>query len=86
MAMNGMPRQMLAKITDHRAFHGLPRKSMLPEISPRWRSDHEMTENCESNNHQNAIADSTVGTMNGMSTTARMIALNGMFSLSSRAR
>ena len=28
-----------------------------------------MIENCGSNSHQNAIADSTVGTMNGISTT-----------------
>ena len=55
-------------------------------ISPSFRSDHEMIENCASKSHQNAIADSTVGTMNGISTTARSIALNGMFSLSSNAR
>ncbi len=36
-----------------------------------------MIENCGSNSHQNAMADSTVGTMKGISTTARMIALNG---------
>ena len=59
---------------------------MLPEISPRWRSDHEMIENCGSKIHQNAIAESTVGTMNGISTTARSVALNGRFSLSSSAR
>src|SRR5215467_13903210 len=86
IATNGMPRQILAKITDQRAFHGLPRKSMLPDISPRWRSDQEMMENWASNNHQNAIADSTVGTMKGMSTIARMRALNGMFSFKSSAR
>src|SRR5215467_6251544 len=82
MATNGTPRQMLAKITDQRAFHTSPRKSMLLVIRCILRSDHEMIENCGSNSHQNAIADSTVGTMNGMSTTARMIALNGSRSLS----
>ena len=45
-----------------------------------------MIENCESKIHQNAIADSTVGTMKGISTMARSIALNGMFSFSSSAR
>ena len=59
---------------------------MLPLISPSWRSDHEMIENCGSKIHQKAIADSTVGTMNGISTTARMIALNGSFSFSRIAR
>src|SRR5262245_8148986 len=86
MAMNGTPRQMLAKITDQRAFHGSPRKSMLEVISPTWRRLQEMIENWLSNSHQNAIADSTVGTMKGISTTARMMALNGMCWLSSSAR
>ena len=45
-----------------------------------------MIENCGSNSHQNAMAESTVGTMNGISTTARMIALNGSRSFSSSAR
>ena len=45
-----------------------------------------MTENCGSKIHQKAIADSTVGTMKGISTTARMMALNGRFSFSSSAR
>src|SRR5215472_11494459 len=45
MAMNGTPRQMLAKITDQRAFQGSPRKSMLLEIRPTCRSDQEMMEN-----------------------------------------
>src|SRR5262252_10993552 len=83
IATNGTPRQMLAKITDQRAFQMSPRKSILVVIRPIFLSDHEMIENCGSNSHQNAIADSTVGTMNGISTTARMIALNGSLSLSS---
>src|SRR6476620_7662963 len=86
MATNGTPRQTLAKITDHRAFQTSPRKSMLAEIRPIFFSDHEMIENCGSNSHQNAMADSTVGTMNGISTTARMIALNGSRSFRSSAR
>ena len=86
MATNGTPRQILAKITDQRAFQTSPRKSMLTVIRPIFLSDHEMIENCGSNSHQNAMADSTVGTMNGISTTARRIALNGRFSLSSSAR
>ena len=45
-----------------------------------------MIENCGSNSHQNAIADSTVGTMKGIRTMARKIALNGNFSFSSTAR
>src|SRR5262245_36089734 len=78
MAMNGTPRQILAKITDQRAFQGSPRKSMFELISPIFLSDHDKTENWLSNSHQNAMADRTVGTMNGISTTARMMALNGM--------
>ena len=45
-----------------------------------------MIENCESKIHQNASADNTVGTMNGISTSARSIALNGIFSFNSSAR
>ena len=41
---------------------------MLWLIRPRCFSDHEMIENCESKIHQNASADSTVGTMKGIST------------------
>ena len=59
---------------------------MLPSIHPIWRSVHDTIENCGSKIHQNAIADSTVGTMNGISTTARTIALNGRCLLSSSAR
>src|SRR3954469_6733928 len=86
MATNGTPRQMLAKITQMRAQVVSPRKLMFWVISPRCFSDHEMIENWESKIHQNASADSTVGTMKGISTRARSIALNGMFSLSSSAR
>src|ERR1700760_4635255 len=67
IATNGTPRQTLAKITDARAFGTLPRKSMLTVIRCILRSDQEMIENCGSNSHQNAIAESTVGTMNGIS-------------------
>src|SRR3954471_17012243 len=86
IATNGTPRQILAKITQIRAQVVSPKKLMFCEISPRCFSDHEMIENCESKIHQNASADSTVGTMNGISTSARSIALNGMFSLSNSAR
>src|SRR6185312_15122833 len=86
MATKGTPRQILAKITDQRAFQASPRKSIFAVISPIFLSDHEMIENCGSNSHQNAIADSTVGTMNGNRTTARMTALNGSFSFNSKAR
>src|SRR5437588_5902936 len=77
MAMNGTPRQILAKITDQRAFQVSPRKSMLVAINPSFLSDQDTIENWLSKIHQNAIAESTVGTMNGISTTARIIALNG---------
>src|SRR5689334_25306164 len=65
IATNGTPRQILAKITQILAQVVSPRKLMLLVI--RWRcfSDHEMIENCESKIHQNASADSTVGTMKG---------------------
>src|SRR5437588_4358169 len=82
MAMNGTPRQILAKITDQRAFQVLPRKSILPAISPILRSDHDTMENWLSKIHQKAIAESTVGTMNGISTLERMMALNGICWLS----
>src|SRR6266508_3713081 len=86
MAMNGTPRQILAKITDQRAFQVSPRKSILVAISPSFRSDQDTIENWLSKIHQKAMAESTVGTMNGISTTARMIALNGMCWLSKVAR
>ena len=81
MATNGTPRQILAKITDQRAFQASPRKSILVAISPSFRSDQEMIENWLSKIHQNAMAESTVGTMKGISTIARRIALNGMCSV-----
>src|SRR5204863_5737183 len=80
MATNGTPRQILAKITDQRAFQVSPRKSMLLAIRPILRSDHDTIENWLSKSHQKAMAESTIGTMKGISTTARMIALNGMCS------
>src|SRR5205807_8244059 len=86
MAMNGTPRQILAKITDQRAFQVSPRKSMLLAIKPSFRSDQDTMENWLSKIHQKAMAESTVGTMNGISTSARIIALNGMCWLSSSAR
>ena len=45
-----------------------------------------MTENCGSKIHQKAIATSTVGTMNGISTIARTMAFNGSFWFSRIAR
>src|SRR6185312_7746851 len=86
IATNGTPRQMLAKITQARAQSGLPRKLMLWLINPILMSDQDKIENCASKIHQNASADSTVGTMKGISTSARNIALNGRFSFSSNAR
>src|SRR3954451_22057991 len=77
IATNGTPRQILAKITQIRAQVVSPRKLMFCEIRPRCFSDHEMIENCESKIQQNASAEATVGTMNGISTSARNIALNG---------
>src|ERR1700737_1783324 len=76
IAMNGTPRQILAKITDQRAVHGSPRKSMFVEIKCSFFSDQEMMENWLSNSHQKAIAESTVDTMNGIKQTPRRIALN----------
>jgi len=55
-------------------------------IRPRCLSDQEMIENCESKIHQKASAERTVGTMKGIKTSARSIALNGMFSFNSSAR
>src|SRR5271169_6591082 len=77
---------MLAKITQIRAQVTSPRKLIFSVITPRCLSDHETIENCESKIHQNASADSTVGTIKGISTSARSIALNGMFSFNSNAR
>src|SRR6185437_7478658 len=74
IATNGTPRQILAKITDQRAFQMSPRKLMLVVIRCILFSDQE------------TIAESTVGTMNGIRTTARMIALNGSFSFNNSAR
>ena len=86
MAMKGTPRQTLAKITLACACSGTPRKSTLVAISPIFRSDQEMIENCGSKIHQKAIADSTVGTMNGIRIAARTIARNGMCLLRRSAR
>src|ERR1700712_2272210 len=86
IATKGTPRQILAKITDQRAFQTSPRKSILTVINPIFFSDQEMIENCGSKIHQKAMADSTVGTMKGISTTARRMALNGNRSFSSSAR
>src|SRR5665213_1601983 len=86
IATNGTPRQMLAKITHPRAQLGSPRKSMLWLIHPSLMSDHDRIENCASKIHQNASADSTVGTMKGIRTSERNTALNGRFSFSSNAR
>src|SRR5690348_7045428 len=78
IAMKGTPRQTLAKITLQRAFQASPRKLILVLISPRCFSDHDTIENCGSKIHQKATAESTVGTMKGISTTARISALSGM--------
>src|SRR5882757_1502329 len=86
IATKGTPRQILAKITQPRAQVGSPRKLMFWVIKPRCFSDHEMIENCESKIHQKASADSTVGTMKGIKTSARSTALNGMFSFNNSAR
>src|SRR3989442_15393187 len=86
MAMNGTPRQMFAKITDQRAFQVSPRKTILVAISPSFLSDQDTIENWLSKIHQKAMAESTVGTMKGISTIARTIALNGMCWLRRTAR
>src|SRR6267142_4359608 len=86
IATKGTPRQILAKITHIRAQVGSPRKLMFWVMMPRCLSDHEMIENCESKIHQNASADSTVGTIKGIRTSARSMALNGMFSFNNSAR
>src|ERR1043166_529630 len=86
IATKGTPRQILAKITQIRAHVVSPRKLMLWSRMPRCLNDQEMIENWESKIHQKASADSTVGTMKGISTAARSIALNGKFSFRSSAR
>jgi hypothetical protein len=45
IATNGTPRQMLAAITESRAFHGLPRKSMYLSMNPIFTSIQLMIEN-----------------------------------------
>ena len=45
IATNGTPRQMLAAITDSRAFHGSPRKSMYLSIRPIFTRIQLMIEN-----------------------------------------
>ncbi len=84
--MNGMPRQILAKITQALAQLASPRKSMFWPITPIWRSDQEMMENWLSKIHQKAMADRTVGTTNGISTIERTSDLNGMRLFRSSAR
>src|SRR5665213_3139253 len=86
MATKGTPRQILTKVRHQRAFQGSPRKSMYCLISPSLTRLHEMIENCASKIHQKAMAESTVGTTNGMSTIERRSALNRKFLLSNNAR
>ena len=76
IATKGMPRQMFAAITEARALLGSPRKLMVVSITPISINTQEMTESWESYIHQNARADSTVGTMKGKRTMARINALN----------
>src|SRR5207245_1847232 len=71
IATKGTPRQILAKITQIRAHVVSPRKLMFWVIRPICFKDHEMIENWESKIQQNASRDSTVGTMKGISTSAR---------------
>src|ERR1700694_1165816 len=86
IATNGMPRQILAAISEKRAGQGLPRKSTLVErtCSTSTRK-YEMIENCGSEIHQNASADNTVGTIQGNSTMARSRLLNGKWLFSNSA-
>src|SRR5437764_306159 len=59
---NGVPRQMFAIISDIRASHESPRKSMFVFNSPSLTSDQLMKLNCGSKIHHHANAESTVGT------------------------
>src|SRR6476620_10914120 len=68
IATNGTPRQMLAKITQKRAQLASPRKLMFWLMKPSCLNDHEMIANWLSKIHQKARADSTVGTLKGLST------------------
>ncbi len=54
-------------------------------MKPAFISTHEMTENCASYIHQNAMAESAVGTMKGSRTTARKNDLKGRLRLSNSA-
>src|SRR4051794_37760876 len=83
IATNGMPRQTLAAMTEARAVFGLPRKLIGWSMMPSCIRVQERIENCASYIHQKAIAESTVGTTQGNSTTARKNAFHGSFSLSS---
>src|ERR1039457_2390677 len=85
MATKGMPRQIFAATTEKRAFQLSPRKLMLVWIRPAFTSTHEMIENWLSYIHQNAIAESVVGTIQGKRRIARMKDLRAIFWLSSKA-
>src|ERR1700761_3464634 len=67
IATNGTPRQILSKITQTRAQVVSARKLMFWVIRPICFSDQEIIENCESKIQKNASADSSVGTMKGIS-------------------
>src|SRR5919108_4735422 len=71
MVKNGMPRQMLAIISDMRASHASPRKFTLFRSTPRRTSAQLMKLNCGSKIHHQANADRTVGTTYGGSSTER---------------
>src|SRR5215217_5762629 len=85
MATKGTPRQMLAAMSERRAFHGSPRKSMYWLMSPIFVRVQDRIENCASYSHQKAMAESAVGTMKGSSTMERKNDLKGRLRLSSIA-
>ena len=70
-----MPRQMLAVISDQRATPGAAEEiEILCQRGPADRRARERMENCGSQIHQKAMAESTVGTIQG----SRMMAQNAL--------
>ena len=88
MAKNGVPRQMLTKITEPIASAGSPRKPEAGKGIPSGRNSHGSGVSVAWKISTKANVDSAVGTIYGSSTLARMTARNGKywFMTSARAR
>ena len=85
IAKNGVPRQMLAIMTDEIASTGVPRKLIFCLISPQCFNSHENGLKIGSKSISHPKLLSAVGTMNGIRTAARIALRQGIAVFSTRA-